>query len=97
MALAGCERIFALLDEKPETDNGYVTLVNSVEDENGNIKETDIHTGHGNTFIKLMVLLIIYHFVVTLFLTMLILDTMKKKLYYTMLIYTQLLDKKLLL
>ncbi len=46
MALAGCERIFALLDEKPETDNGYVTLVNSVEDENGNIKETDTHTGH---------------------------------------------------
>lgn len=29
MALAGCERIFALLDEKPETDEGYVTLVNA--------------------------------------------------------------------
>ena len=34
MALAGCERIFALLDEKHETDEGYVTLVN-VKEENG--------------------------------------------------------------
>ena len=32
MALAGCERIFALLDEQPETDNGYVTLVNVTRD-----------------------------------------------------------------
>lgn len=44
-ALAGAERIFALLDEEPETDAGYVTLVNAFIDENGNINETDEHTG----------------------------------------------------
>ena len=31
MAMAGAERIFKLLDEKPETDDGYVTLVNAKE------------------------------------------------------------------
>ncbi|SFG54959.1 ATP-binding cassette, subfamily B [Lachnospiraceae bacterium C7] len=46
MALAGCERIFDLLDEKPEADNGYVTLVNSVENPDGSITETKKHTGH---------------------------------------------------
>ena len=45
MALAGAERIFALMDEQPETDDGYVTLVNAVIDEDGNISETDKHTG----------------------------------------------------
>lgn len=45
MALAGAERIFNLLDEKPETDDGYVTLVNCKYDENGNIVETKEHTG----------------------------------------------------
>ncbi len=44
MALAGCERIFALLDEEPETDNGYVTLVNAKK-ENGILTETTEHTG----------------------------------------------------
>lgn len=44
MALAGCDRIFALLDEKPETDDGYVTLVNA-KDENGILTETSEHTG----------------------------------------------------
>ena len=44
MALAGAKRIFELLDEKPETDNGYVTLVN-VKEENGELKETDGRTG----------------------------------------------------
>lgn len=44
MALAGAKRIFELLDEKPETDNGYVTLVN-VKEENGELKETDARTG----------------------------------------------------
>ena len=44
MALAGCERIFALLDEEPETDNGYVTLVNA-QKENGVLVETSEHTG----------------------------------------------------
>ena len=44
MALAGCDRIFALLDEKPETDDGYVTLVNAKE-ENGVLTENSEHTG----------------------------------------------------
>ena len=45
MALAGAERVFSLLDEKPEVDDGYVTLVNATEDEEGNIKECEEHTG----------------------------------------------------
>ena len=45
MALAGAERVFKLLDEKPETDEGYVMLVNCEYDENGNIVETQKHTG----------------------------------------------------
>ena len=45
MALAGAERIFALLDEQPEVDDGYVTLVNARE-ENGQLTETGEHTGH---------------------------------------------------
>ena len=45
MALAGAERIFDMLDEEPETDEGYVTLVNAKYDENGNLTETDKHTG----------------------------------------------------
>ena len=45
MALAGAERVFSLLDEKPEVYNGYVTLVNAIEDEEGNVKECEEHTG----------------------------------------------------
>ncbi len=45
MALAGAERIFELMDEEPETDEGYVTLVNATKDENGNITECAEHTG----------------------------------------------------
>ncbi len=45
MAMAGAERIFTIMDEKPEDDNGYVTLVNAEIDENGNITETAAHTG----------------------------------------------------
>ena len=45
MAMAGASRIFALIDEKPETDDGYVTLVNAVVDEDGNITESEKHTG----------------------------------------------------
>ena len=45
MALAGAERVFSLLDEKPEVDNGYVTLVNALEDEEGHVKECEEHTG----------------------------------------------------
>ena len=44
MALAGGDRIFRLLDEKPETDEGYVTLVNAVK-ENGELKESSERTG----------------------------------------------------
>ncbi len=44
MALAGCERIFALLDEEPETDDGYVTLVNAKLD-GDKLVETNEHTG----------------------------------------------------
>lgn len=44
MALAGCERVFKLLDVKPETDEGYVTLVRAKE-ENGVITESKERTG----------------------------------------------------
>ena len=44
MAIAGATRIFKLIDEEPEVDNGYVTLVNAKIDENGNIKETEERT-----------------------------------------------------
>ena len=44
MAVAGAERVFALMDEKPEPDEGYVTLVNATEDENGNLTETTERT-----------------------------------------------------
>lgn len=44
MALAGAERIFDLLDEKSEDDNGYVTLVNAKK-ENGKLTETNERTG----------------------------------------------------
>ena len=44
MALAGAKRIFDLLDEKPEVDEGYVTLVNAKE-ENGVLTESDKRTG----------------------------------------------------
>ena len=46
MALAGAERIFELLDQEVEQDEGYVTLVNAHIDENGNVTEADKHTGH---------------------------------------------------
>lgn len=45
MALAGAERIFKLIDEPAETDEGYVTLVNAKENENGQLSETNEHTG----------------------------------------------------
>ncbi len=45
MALAGAERIFKLLDEEKEMDEGYVTLVNATEDENGAIAESKKRTG----------------------------------------------------
>ncbi len=45
MALAGAERIFELLDEEPEQDNGYVKLVNANIDENGVITESAERTG----------------------------------------------------
>jgi len=45
MGLAGADRIFELIDEEPEADEGYVTLVNAKYDESGNITETEKHTG----------------------------------------------------
>ncbi len=46
MALAGAERIFELMDQEPEVDDGYVTLVNADIDENGKITESSQRTGH---------------------------------------------------
>ncbi len=45
MALAGAERIFSLMDEAPEADDGYVTLVDAEIDANGTVTEADHHTG----------------------------------------------------
>lgn len=44
MGLAGASRVFTLMDEEPETDEGYVTLVNVTKDENGNLTETTERT-----------------------------------------------------
>ena len=44
-ALAGAERIFDVIDQKPETDDGYVTLVNAKYNENGELIECPEHTG----------------------------------------------------
>ena len=45
MALAGAQRIFSLMDEEPETDDGYVTLVHATMAEDGSIVESDTYTG----------------------------------------------------
>lgn len=45
MAMAGADRVFALMDQAPEVDDGYVTLVNAKIDADGNISETDERTG----------------------------------------------------
>lgn len=45
MGLAGAKRIFDIMDEAPEVDNGYVTLVNMETDKDGNIKESAERTG----------------------------------------------------
>ena len=45
MAMAGANRVFALIDEAPESDDGYVTLVNAKTDGKGEIEETAEHTG----------------------------------------------------
>ena len=45
MAMAGAERIFGLMDETPETDEGYVTLVNAKKTPDGKLEETSEHTG----------------------------------------------------
>ena len=45
MALAGADRVFKLMDEEPEVDEGYVTLVNAVKDDKGNITESEKRTG----------------------------------------------------
>ena len=45
MALAGAERIFEIIDQKPELDEGYVVLVNAKLNDKGEIEETEKHTG----------------------------------------------------
>ncbi len=45
MGLAGAGRVFDLMDAEPEEDNGYVTLVNAVENPDGSVTETAEHTG----------------------------------------------------
>ncbi len=45
MALAGAQRVFALIDEEPEKDEGYVTLVNAVVDEDGKVSPSEKRTG----------------------------------------------------
>ena len=45
MAMAGAQRVFELIDEAPELDEGYVTLVNAEIDENGNVTECEGRTG----------------------------------------------------
>lgn len=45
MAVAGTKRVFELFDEQPEKDNGYVEMVNAVENEDGTLTETDHRTG----------------------------------------------------
>ena len=45
MAAAGAQRVFALLDEAPEEDHGYVELVNAVENPDGTVTETKERTG----------------------------------------------------
>ena len=43
-AAAGAQRVFDLMDQEPEKDEGYVELVNAVEDENGNLSESSVRT-----------------------------------------------------
>lgn len=45
MSMAGASRVFSLIDQPAESDEGYVELVNAVIDENGGITETEEHTG----------------------------------------------------
>ena len=45
MALAGAERIFEMMDQEPEVDNGYVTLIKAKKDKKGELVETDDNSG----------------------------------------------------
>ena len=45
MAMAGAQRVFELIDEEPELDEGYVTLVNAELDGDGNVTESESRTG----------------------------------------------------
>ena len=45
MAAAGADRVFTMIDEKPEEDEGYVELVNAKKDADGNLTETEERTG----------------------------------------------------
>ncbi len=45
MGTAGASRLYELMDEEPETDEGYVTLVNAIEAPDGTLAEAEMHTG----------------------------------------------------
>lgn len=45
MAMAGANRVYEVMDQEAEEDNGYVTLVNAIINENGNITESEKRTG----------------------------------------------------
>ncbi len=62
MAMAGADRIFKLMDEKEELDEGYVTLVNAKE-EDGKLtecEEKEPNAGHGNIHIRMMAVWIMW-------------------------------------
>ena len=51
--MAGLERIFGLLDEQPEVDEGYVTLINAVEHPDGTLTEMPFETKRGKIILTL--------------------------------------------
>jgi ATP-binding cassette subfamily B protein len=84
MALAGADRVFKLIDEQPETDDGYVTLVNA-EEVNGEVRETSKHTGMwlGNIFTRIAIQPPTKSLRVALYLMMLTLAIRMTRLYFT--------------
>ena len=82
MAMAGADRIFRLMDEKEELDEGYVTLVNAKE-EDGNLTECEERTErwHGNIDIRMMAVWIMWKSKVKLYSMAWISAIMMRKLY----------------
>ena len=80
MALAGADRIFRILDEKPELDEGYVTLVNAEVRMVRYGKHRNIQvTGHGNITTKRIIQQLISRWKVMWYLMVWILDMMRKR------------------